>query len=133
MESVLKGSLTLCSIDATKSNQWLLEAPLYYTGCSHLKNKEQSKELKGRRGKIGLRDRHEKKKFKIVVEELAIMNSFLIPLRHVLVEIPWVRLILPPLLRSTNPVLLWYFETRFICKKILAWWLNAYHFTLGTL
>lgn len=88
MESVLKGSLTLCSVDAAESNQRLLGAPLYCTDCSHLKNKEQSKELEGRRGKIGLGDRYEEKKSKIVVEELAIMNSFLIPLLHVLVEIP---------------------------------------------
>lgn len=34
------------------------------------------------------RERYEKKKFKIVMEELAIMNPFLIPLWHMLVLIP---------------------------------------------
>lgn len=73
-----------------------------------------------------------KKKFKIVMEERTVVNSFLIPLLHMLAVIPSVRLILTPLLRFTNLVPLWYFKARFLCKKILAQLLNAYYFTLGT-
>lgn len=124
--SLLVGSLTLCSVYAMESNQSVHYGIfLYSTNCRHLKNKEQFKELKGRRRNILLGHRYEKKKFKIVMEELAVMNSFLIPPLHVLVKIPWVRLILTPLLRFTNPVLLWYFKARFLWEKILAQLLNA--------
>lgn len=60
----------------------------HYINCSHLKNKEQFKELKRRRRKAEIGNRYEKKKCKIVMGELAIMNSFLIPLLHMLVIIP---------------------------------------------
>lgn len=124
--SLLVGSFTLCSVYAVESNQSVRYGIfLYSTHCSHFKNKEQFKELKGRKRKIGLGHRYEKKKFKIVMEGLAITNSFLILLLHVLVKIPWVRLILTSLLRFANPVLFWYFKARFLCKKILAQLLNA--------
>lgn len=114
---------------AAESCPWLRGAAPYDTNCSCLKNKERFRELK-EEGKH-VRDSYEKKKFKIVMEELAIVNLFLIPLLHMLIIIPWVRLILTPLLRFANPVLLGYFKTRFFCKKILAPLLNAYCFTLG--
>lgn len=101
---------------------WLTGPSLDSINCSHLKSKEQFKELKGRTGIGGW---HEKKKFKIVMEELAIMNSLLIPLWQMLVIIPWVRLIPTPLLRITNPALLWYFKDRFLCGKDFGWIANC--------
>lgn len=77
--------LQLCSVNAVDSKQWVSGASPHYINCSQLKNKEQFKELKGR---AGIGERYEKKKFKIVMEELAIMNPFLIPPWHMLVLIP---------------------------------------------
>ena len=86
MKEVTTGVLLLwSSLDARDSKQRLTGASLGSIICSHLKSKEQFKELKGRTGTGG---RCEKKKFKIVMEELAIMNSFLIPLWQMLVIIP---------------------------------------------
>lgn len=72
--------MLLCAV---KSNQCPAGAAPNGTNCSHLKNKQFTK-VEGKY--IG--DRCEKKKFKIVMEELAIVNSFLILLLHMLVIIP---------------------------------------------
>lgn len=76
---------SLCSGNAADSKPWVSGVSPHYRNCSPLRNKEQLKELKGR---AGVGEGYEKKKFKIVMEELAIMNPFLIPLRHMLALIP---------------------------------------------
>lgn len=88
MKSLREVSLVLFSVDAVDPKQGLMGAFLHLTNCSHLRNKEQFKELKRRRRKAEVGDRYNEKKWKIVMEELAIMNLFLIPLLHMLLIIP---------------------------------------------
>lgn len=66
---------------AVDSKQWVMGASTHHTNCSRLENKDQFTELKGRAGRG---ERYERKKLEIVMEELAIMNPFLIPPWHML-------------------------------------------------